>query len=84
MKVKECREPPCIHVVKDERKKIYAVFFEDSLGNVIWVESDKIRKSAEALEKVIMEGFREASGNEIDRLASRYLGASPAEEEWEE
>ncbi len=80
--MRECNNPPCIHVVFDPRKKIYAIFFEDSEGTIIWVEKEKIEKAYEELAELQKKHFKEASAQEIDGLAAKYLNARP-EESWE-
>jgi hypothetical protein len=79
----ECRRPPCIHIVVDERRRIFKIFVEDY--NVIApvpIEAarEACRKLRE-LESLISRGYREAEGDEIDFLARKYLGAEPVEEE---
>ncbi len=82
----ECREPPCIHVVKDDRKKVLAVFYEDSEGSIVWIPIDRLSKACKELNELLSKGYREASGTEIDKMAAKYLGAEPEQEygEWEE
>ncbi len=77
----EEQEPPCIHVVYDRKRRIYAVFFEDTTGDIIPLESQKLVKAFEKLKKVVLDGYREAQGDEIDYLAKTYLGAEPVTEE---
>ncbi len=80
----ECKKPPCLHVVYDKRLKQFAVFFEDSQGNIVWIEKEKVVDAAENIKDMEAKGFKEAKGNHIDRLASRYLEASPVSEDWGE
>jgi hypothetical protein len=74
-----CPEPPCIHVVLDKRRGIYKVFLEDYDGLIIPIPLKVLKKACEDIKAV--ENLREASGEEIDYLARRYLEAEPKEEE---
>ncbi|ADM27277.1 conserved hypothetical protein [Ignisphaera aggregans DSM 17230] len=76
----ECLEPPCIHVVVDDTRKIYAVFFEDWEGNIYLVKASEIMKASETINR-IKNSYREATDSEADKLAEEYLGAEPVEEE---
>jgi len=76
----ECLEPPCIHVVVDDSRKIYAVFFEDWEGNIYLVKASEIMKASEIINR-IKNSYREATDSEADKLAEEYLGAEPVEEE---
>ncbi len=82
----ECDSPPCIHVVVDERKKVFKVFLED-YEVIAPIPLEKVVAACESVrrlrEMVSREGFREAEGDEVDRLARRYLRAEPYEEEVE-
>ncbi|RLG77784.1 MAG: hypothetical protein DRO12_01175 [Thermoprotei archaeon] len=75
-----CDEPPCIHVVSDEERRIYAVFVEDWDGNILPVPSRELEKAIKKLSELIKRGFREASANDLSYLAKRYLEAEPVEE----
>jgi len=82
MSSRECEEYPCIHVVVDNKSRLYAIFIEDWDGNVIPVKSSEIEKAYKELAKLRREGYREASeASELDRLAREGLGAEPVEEE---
>lgn len=80
----ECETPPCIHVIPDYQKKKYAVFFEDDEGNVIYIESSKVKKAYEELIDLEKKRFKEAKGDEIDYIARTYLEVEPIEEYYEE
>jgi len=75
----KCTNPPCIHVVVDSRRGIFKVFLEDYDGLVIPIPLQALRRACSALSEV--SGLREASGDEVDYLARRYLEAEPKEEE---
>ncbi|WP_460123653.1 hypothetical protein [Stetteria hydrogenophila] len=75
-----CDEPPCIHVVLDERKKMVQVFFEDE-EYITPIPADKLLKACEELREALNKKYREASGSEVDELARKYLNATPVEEE---
>ena len=79
-KTYECREPPCIHVVVDWRRRSFAVFFEDSLGNVIYVPSSKLVNACREVSELLRRRVREVSGDEVDELAREFLGAELVEE----
>jgi hypothetical protein len=79
-----CEYPPCIHVVVDERKRIFKVFVEHEYGDdtmVVSIPTEKLEKACRILSKVTREGLREASDLEIDDLARKYLNVTPYEEE---
>lgn len=80
VKVYRCDEPPCMHVVFDERKKILQVFFEDE-EYITPVPVKVLLKACEDLKRALEMGCREASGIEVDELARKYLNATPVEEE---
>ncbi len=80
VKVYRCDEPPCIHVVFDERKRILQVLFEDK-EYIIPVPVKVLLKACEDLKRALEMGGREASGIEVDELARKYLNATPVEEE---
>ena len=79
-----CPEPPCLHVVVDERKGIFKVFFEDS-EYITPIPARLVEKACKELASLKEAGvrLREAEGQEVDYLARKYLGASPVEEEEE-
>jgi len=76
-----CDAPPCIHVVYDERRKIYRVFIEESDGGLVSIPVSKLEKACNELSWLKSRGYREADMAETDFLARRYLGARPEEEE---
>jgi len=76
-----CPDPPCIHVVYDERRRIYRVFIEESDNIVVSIPASKLESACNDLQWVKSRGFREADMAETDFLARRYLGARPEEEE---
>ncbi len=76
----KCLEPPCIHVVIDSSRKIYAVFFEDWEGNIYLVRASEIMRTSETINR-IKNSYREATDREADNLAEEYLEAEPIEEE---
>lgn len=75
-----CQNPPCIHVVRDERRKIFAVFIELDPENIYVVGAGELEKACRIMEDVKRDHLREARLEEIDYLATRYLGAAPAPE----
>jgi len=75
----KCPEPPCIHLVFDRRRGIYKVFLEDYDGLIIPIPLKVLMKACKAIKTV--ENMREASGEEVDYLARRYLEAEPKEGE---
>ncbi len=77
----ECNNPPCIHVVVDYPRRRLAVFLETGDGEIIHIPYEKLRQACQAAEELLRRRFREAKGNEIDEIASQYLGAEPIEEE---
>ncbi|MCE4606101.1 MAG: hypothetical protein F7B59_02055 [Desulfurococcales archaeon] len=86
--VKECDDPPCIHVVFDVSRKHYAVFIEDSEGTVLYIPSDKIELAYNLVVELKSKHYKEAVDMEIDELARKYLGAEALdaldEDEFEE
>jgi len=76
-----CDKPPCLHVVVDYSDKKYAVFLEDSEGELIWVRGSEVLRAASLLEKYAKSGFREARGEEVDELAYSQLEALPLEKQ---
>jgi len=76
----ECETPPCIHVVVDDAQRIFAVFVEDWEGNILLIKAEEIVKAAERIKQLIDDEYREASPNQADYLARRYLNAEPIEE----
>lgn len=84
-----CPEPPCIHVVFDERRKIFRVFIEDQYEGgetiVTTIPADRLRRACAELRGVEEMGYREADDNETDFLARRYLHITrilSEDEEW--
>ena len=75
----ECLTPPCIHVVADNARKLYAVFIEDSEGELTWIRADEVVKAFRIIEKLSSKGFREAVDEEVDDLAYQEFGALPLE-----
>ena len=75
----ECENPPCIHVVPDRRRKMFAVFFEDYEGNVLYVESSKIKEAHRRIVELERKHYREAMGDEIDQIAREKLNVEPVE-----
>ena len=75
----ECEKPPCIHVVPDHRRKRFAVFFEDDEGNVLYVESSKVKEAYRKIVELERKHYREASGDEIDQIAREILNVEPVE-----
>lgn len=83
----KCEQPPCIHVVFDNKKKLFKIFVED-YNIIIPVPLEKALEAcqliARAGELADNEGYREAWGDDIDYLARKYLNAEPTEEEYTE
>ncbi|MCE4614804.1 MAG: hypothetical protein F7B60_04675 [Desulfurococcales archaeon] len=79
--VKECDDPPCIHVIFDVRRKRYAVFLEDSEGTVLYIPTSKVERAYNLIVELKSKHFKEAVDIEIDELARKYLGAEIVEEE---
>ena len=76
-----CKKPPCVHVVIDDRRKIFKVFIED-YDYIIPIEISKIIKTCKLIETdPRLKRYREALEDEIDYLARRYLEAEPLTEE---
>ncbi len=75
-----CEYPPCIHVVYDERRKIYRVFIEFDDENIYTFDEEQVLGACSLIEWLKNEGYRLADEAESDFLARRYLGANPAEE----
>ncbi len=74
-----CDEPPCIHVVIDERRGIYKVFVED-YDRIIPISTQELARACNMLTSSISRGrLREADEGETDFLARRYLEAEPVE-----
>ncbi|AFH43185.1 hypothetical protein IOK49_00480 [Fervidicoccus fontis] len=84
MQEEYCKEPPCIHVVSNDRKKIFAVFFEDSEGVITWIENRKMKEALQKIREAESKGYREATQDELDNLAREKLGVEPIPEEEEE
>ncbi len=73
----ECEEIPCIHVVLDPPLKRFAVFIEYEDGDYIRVPAGKVLEAARRIEELMRRRWREASEDEVDEIAERYLGAEP-------
>ncbi len=77
----KCRDPPCIHIVFDDRRKLFRVFIED-YDYIIPIDLSKLKKICEMLaEDHRLKRYREASYEEEEYLARKYLEAAPIEEE---
>ncbi|WFO76271.1 hypothetical protein J4526_01185 [Desulfurococcaceae archaeon MEX13E-LK6-19] len=76
-----CSDYPCLHVVVDYKRKVYAVFMETSDGDIIYVPVVKIKDAYEKIKELEKKHFREAKDNEVDELAAEKLGALAIEEE---
>ena len=74
--VYQCPEPPCIHIVVDERRRVFKVFIED-YDMIIPIPVEELSKACNRLRGI--EKLREAYGDEVDYLARRYLEAEPRE-----
>ncbi len=75
----ECEAPPCIHVVVDDRRKIFRVFIEDE-ESIVPVDSRILVEACERLRQVLEAGYREAKDDvNEDYLARKYLDARPVE-----
>ena len=77
----ECDRPPCLHVVVDYGRKLFAVFMETSEGEVIHIPFEKLERAYKMSSSLLAKRFSEARGLDIDYLAMEYLGAEPFEEE---
>jgi hypothetical protein len=77
----ECEDPPCLHVVVDYPRKVFAIFLETSDGEIVYIPFEKVEKAYLEAKELTSKRFREANGDEIDRLASEFLGAEPVEDE---
>ncbi len=75
-----CRSYPCIHVVVDYSKKIYALFLETADGDIYYVPASTVLEAAGKVYELTRSRFREATGSEVDWLASEKLGAEKIEE----
>jgi len=76
----ECEEPPCIHVVIDYPSRVFAVFLETSDGEVVYIPFSRLEKAYEEAKELLRRRFREARGDEVDRLAREFLEAEPIED----
>jgi len=76
-----CKKPPCIHVVVDWRRKIYAVFLEDAEGEVIQLPSSEVKKACEYIKDIQTKKLEEARNDDVDLLAEKYLEAYPYTED---
>ncbi len=77
----ECVNPPCLHVVVDYRRKIFAIFLETGDGELIHIPLDRLEAAYAKASNLLSRRFREAKGSDIDYLAQEHLGAEPLEEE---
>jgi hypothetical protein len=77
----ECEELPCIHVVIDPPRKRYAVFIEYEDGDYIRIPAERVLEAAKRIEELRRRRWREASDEEIDEIAEKYLEAEPLREE---
>ena len=77
----ECEELPCIHVVIDPPRKRFAVFIEYEDGDYILIPAEKVVEAARRIEELRRRRWREASEEEADEIAEKYLGAEPMVEE---
>ncbi len=77
----ECEEPPCLHVVVDYPRKLFAVFLETSDGEIVYIPLERLEKAYREATELARRHFREARGEEIDRLARDFLEAEPIEDE---
>jgi hypothetical protein len=78
-----CKSYPCIHIVIDDRRKIFKVFIED-YDYIMPIELSKLREACEKLASdPRLKRYREAKEDEEDYLARKYLGAEPIKEEEE-
>ncbi|AEM37948.1 hypothetical protein Pyrfu_0076 [Pyrolobus fumarii 1A] len=75
----ECEEIPCIHIVIDPPRKRFAVFIEYEDGDYIHVSAEKVLEAARRIEELLRKRWREASSEEVDEIAERYLEASRVE-----
>jgi hypothetical protein len=78
-----CEKPPCIHVVVDWPTKKYAVFVEDAEGTLLYIPSSKIVEACSKIQELTRKRVKEASGDEIDSIAEKYLEAVELVEEEE-
>ncbi|MCI4396189.1 MAG: hypothetical protein GU347_02680 [Desulfurococcales archaeon] len=78
----ECEYPPCLHVVADDRRKRFAIFFEDSEGIIIWLEKEKLDEAMKKISELTKKGYQEEKDlDRIDELARTKLSAELEEEE---
>jgi hypothetical protein len=77
----ECERPPCLHVVVDYSRKVFAIFLETSEGELIYIPFDRIESAYSKASGLLSKRFREAQGSDVDYLAQEYLGAEPVGEE---
>ena len=75
-----CHEPPCIHIVVDEERKVFKVFLED-YDRIIPIPIEILVRACTSLKMIGGGEYREADGDEVDFLARKYLNAEPVEEE---
>ncbi len=70
----ECTQYPCLHVGVDHRNKTFAVFIETADGEYIYLPLKEIEKIMEKIAQLRRKHYREAVGDEIDRIAYDVLG----------
>ena len=76
-----CESYPCIHIVFDDRRKIFRIFVED-YDYIMPIDVSELREACRILESdPRLKRYREARGEEEDYLARKYLGAEPLSEE---
>ncbi len=80
----KCEECPCFHLVVDDHKKIFKIFLEDCEGIVVAVGYNQVRKLCGRIGEVRQARLREASADETDYLARKYLGLEVIEKYGEE
>ncbi len=73
-----CPDPPCIHVILDEKKRLLKVFVED-YDRIIPIPVEELSKACNKLGEALYVEPREAYGEEVDYLARKYLEAEPIE-----
>jgi len=74
-----CEDPPCLHLVIDDRRRIYKVFLEDA-EYITPVSLSALKRICGELGDPRLSRYREASGDEEEYLARKYLEAHPVDE----
>jgi len=74
-----CEKLPCIRVVWDNRRRIYAVFIEVDNENIFELDPNMLERAYFLLSEVKSRRFRRANPQEVDYLAIKYLNARPAD-----